>query len=297
MRPVFVFGFFSMSSGKTVVSTALCRGLFREGVRVAPFKPRSGHNLWFQRDAFNRCMEEGRLFCEDIIKLREAARCRLPYEVLNPVDALMAPLDAAAFLRRDYVRGMYLEHENPFHHLLVERYTMWEGGRAKSFVCVNERNVRGGSWVDEGYIRRLTGSAEEVWAIEDVNGWASIFGRLGPTSISTCFRRVAGEHELVVVEGFNDAVCPAPELVYGAVLGVAPGAVAFYDPDDFGRVIEVKSMTGGEPMALRSEDVVQFIKPEEILSIPALESGGLADFDVLSERLGNIVDAVLDRIE
>ena len=297
MRSIYVFGLFQISPGKTVVSTALCRGLLNRGLKVAPFKPRSGHNIWFQHDAFNKYKRDARLFCEDVIRLKEAARCQLPYEILNPVDALMAPLDAGIFLEKNNIRGMYLKQPNTFHHLLVERYTSWEDGKAKSTICVNEKNLSGGVLSDLEYIRELTGKAEKVLTIEDVAGWASVFRKLGPGSISTCCRRIGEESKLMVVEGFNDAVCPMLGLGYEAVLGVGPGSAAFYDSSDFDKVIKVKSMTGGDPMELRSKDIIQFIKPDEILSIPALDRRDLTNFDRLSEKLGHVVLAVLKRLE
>ncbi len=296
MRSIYVFGFFPISSGKTVVSSALCRGLLSREFKVAPFKPRSGHNLWYQHCAFLKCREEARLFCEDIIKLKEASRCELPYEILNPIDALMAPLNARTFLENNYVREMYVKDANTFLHLLVERYTSWKGDRPRTVFCVNEKNLSDEALSDRDYIRDLTKKSDEVLTVEDAAGWDSVFRRLGPACTSTCSGRIAEEYELMVVEGFNDAVCPAPELRYDVVVGVAPGVAAFYSPDDFHRVIEVKSMTGGDPMGMRSRDIVEFIKPEKMLKIPALGTKDLADFNRLSKKLGDIIEAILDMI-
>ncbi len=292
LRTIYVFGLFQISPGKTVVSTALCRGLLRRGYKVAPFKPRSGHNLWYQLDSFNRCKAEVRLYCEDIIKLKEASRCQLPYEVLNPVDALMAPLDTGIFLRRNDTRRMYLLNGVTFNHLLVERYTSWEDGTAKSTICLNDGNRSGEAFSERDYVLRLAEKGDDLVRMEDEDGWNSVFRKLAPHSISTCGRMIAGGHEAMVVEGYNDAVCPAPELRYQAVLGVGPGAVTLYDPEDFERVIRVRSPIGGEPMALRSRDIVEFIKPEKVLAIPALGKKDITDFDRLSKKLDEIVDAV-----
>lgn len=293
LRTIYVFGLFQISPGKTVVSTALCRGLLRRGYKVAPFKPRSGHNLWYQLDSFNRCKAEARLYCEDIIKLKEASRCQLPYEILNPVDALMAPLDTGIFLRHDDTRRMYLKNGVTFSHLLVERYTSWKDGIAKSTICVNDGNRSSEAFSERDYVLRLAEKGDDVVRVEDEAGWNSVFRMLAPRSISTCSRRIKEEHDVMVVEGYNDAVCPAPELRYEAVLGVGPGAAALYDPEDFERVLSVRSMIGGEPMALRSQDVVEYIKPEKVLAIPALGKNDITDFDRLSEKLDEIVEAVL----
>jgi predicted P-loop ATPase/GTPase len=295
LKSAYVFGLFPISPGKTVVSTALCRGLFREGLKVAPFKPRSGHDLWYQYDSFKRCREEGRLYCEDIIKLRKASGCHLPYEVLNPVDALMAPMNAKFFLENKRVREMYLREPDTFLHLLIERYTSWIEGKARNILCLNKKNLSDKSLIDEDYIRELTEKSEEIIEVEDVTKWNSVFRRLGSGSIHTCSRRIAEEYEVMVVEGFNDAVCPAPELRYDVVIGVAPGVAALYDPDDFQKVIRIKSTISGDPRGMTAEEIMCFIKPEKTYKIHALEESDLTNFDRLSEKLDKINEIVLRR--
>lgn len=251
MQIIYVFGLFPISPGKTVVSTAICRGLFNRGFKVAPFKPRSGHNLWYQHDAFLRCRNEVRLYCEDIIMLSKASKCPIQNEILNPIDALLAPLDTKTFLEKDYIREMYLKDASTFHHLLVERYTQWNDG-PRTMLCVNENNLAADSLVDRSYIRGLRERSDEVHSIADAQSWNSIFRRLGLKCTSTCSKKIEEDHELMVVEGYNDAVCPAPGLRYDVVVGVTPGVAAFYDPDDFHRVIDVKSKTGYDPMGMRA---------------------------------------------
>jgi hypothetical protein len=51
-------------------------------------------------------------------------------------------------------------------------------------------------------------------------------------------------------------------------------------------------MISGEPMGLRSRDIIEFIKPEKVFSIPALGIEDITDFDMLSKKLVEIVDVV-----
>jgi len=294
LQIVFVFGFFPVSPGKTVVSTAICRGLLNKGFKLAPFKPRSGHNLWYQHNAFLKCRKEARLYCEDIIKLKKASRCSLQYEILNPIDALLAPLNARTFLEKENLREMYIIETSTFYHLLVERYTLWKDGMLRTTLCVNEKNLLDHPLIDRDYIRGLKSGSDEVLSILDVNGWNSIFKGMGPDCTSTCSWKIAEEHELMVVEGYNDAVCPAPRLRYDVVVGVAPGVAALYNPSDFHRVIDVKSKTGGDPMGMIAEEIVNYIKPEIIFSIPALHTHDINNFDLLSQRLEDMIDTLVE---
>jgi hypothetical protein len=102
-----------------------------------------------------------RLYCEDIIKLKKASNCIIQNEILNPVDALLTPLDISRFLEKNYIRQMYMEEANTFRHLLVERYTHWSDA-PMSILCVNENNLED-SLVDNFYIQGLRDRSCEVF--------------------------------------------------------------------------------------------------------------------------------------
>jgi predicted P-loop ATPase/GTPase len=185
---------------------------------------------------------------------------------------------------------MYLKNEDSFNHLIVERYTLWDDD-PKTILCINENNHAEGL-VDELYINGLMEKSNEVHTIGNIQSWNHVFSSLGPKCTSTCSEKIMEDIELMVVEGFNDAVCPAPCLRYNIVLGVAPRAAVFYDPDDFHTVIDLKSRTGYDPMELRAKDIVGFIKPKRVITIPALNHHDIKDPDTLSIKLHNIIDIV-----
>jgi len=294
LASVFVFGPLSDSAGKTTVCSALARGLVNEGLNVAAFKPRSGHSLWYQRDAFLKCEEEGRLFCEDIVKLREASKSVLPLEVLNPVDALMSPLDSRSFLQQNAVGRLYLLQSSAFSHLAVERYTLCKESGMDNVLCVNEEAISSGStMLDTNYLLNLERNASKVISIRSLGEWNRIFGKFGPLAMRTGYQRVSERFNCVVVEGFNDAVCPEPTLRHDVIIGVAPGVAVFYDVERFYDVLETMSELGKDPAALRAEDVAKFLKEAEILTIPPVQRECLRDCDKLSRRLNNLVATTL----
>lgn len=295
LKKILIFGLFETSPGKTVVSATLSRGIRNEGLRVAPFKPRSGHNLWYQHDSYDICKKRESLFCEDIIKLRKAAKCNLPYEVLNPVDALMAPMDASIYLSNNNIRSMYIDENNTFNNLIVERYTSCKNESLKYNLCLNKTQLNN-IFFERDFINKLISRVNEVVEVKSLDEWCSVSQRFGPESISNCFARVSEACDVVVVEGFNDAVCPAPGLKYDVVIGIGPGISAFYDSADFQRAIDVLSTTGHNRMNLRSRDVIKYIKTLEIQPIQAIEMNHLEKYDFLCEKLKNVLDAALKRL-
>ena len=293
MRSVFVFGFLPESSGKTVISSALARGMVNRGMKTCVFKPRSGHNFWYQHDVFLKCKREGRLFCEDIVKLRRACKCSLPIEVLNPVDALMSPLNVRGFLDRNAIRQLYLFESDVFSHLVAERYTICKDG-IKHLFCINMKALEARLvMTDLEYMRKLERHADKVLYVNSADEWNSIFKDYSSEAIRSCYRKISEKADYVIVEGFNDAVCPEKSLRYDLVIGVAPGVIIFYDAKNFHAVLETLEGLGKDPRSLRAEDVLKYLKKRGILPIPALPSSCLKNYDSLSKKLDQAVDLCL----
>jgi len=296
MPSIFIFGIFQDSSGKTVLASGLARGLLNRGVNVAVFKPRSGHNMWYQYGAFLKCKVEGSLFCEDIVKLKEASKCSLPYEILNPVDALMAPFNAEAFLERGLTGQMYLYEQNAFSHLIVERHTLLRDGEIENVLLVNERIIDAAVvLLDKDYIGVLTGKASQITPVHNMDEWASISTELGSKAIRSCYAMVKQAYSNLIVEGFNDSVCPEQEVVrdVDVVIGTAPGTAIFYDADEFKRILDALVKLGRNPATLRSEHIIKFARKCKTLKIPPLPPEDLTDYDKLSLKLEGIVDHLI----
>ena len=295
MPSIFIFGIFPESSGKTVVATALARGLVKRGLKVAVFKPRSGHNLWYQYKAFLKCKAARSLFCEDIIKLKEASKCPLPYELLNPVDALLAPLNAKVFLERNLTRQIFLFEEDMYHHLLVERYSVIEDEKTKKILLINEKNISAELAIfDSGYIGKLMASADQIIPINSLKEWSSLFNKLSSKAICSCYQKIKQAYSNLIIEGFNDAVCPEPKIIEEAdiIIGVAPGTAIFYDKKEFKKILNAMMELGKDPRALRSESIIPFARKYETLKIPPIPTESLKDYDALSEELKGIIDYV-----
>ncbi|MHA1606613.1 MAG: hypothetical protein ACTSWP_03580 [Candidatus Freyarchaeota archaeon] len=290
MFSVFVFGVLPESSGKTTVCTAIVRGLSLRGWNVGVFKPRSGHSYWYHHDIYAKCSAEGRLYSWDILRLSQAKGGRpLLLEVLNPVDALFSPLDRLSLDES----SVEVRLSNPFFELVVERYTILDG-RVKSVLCVNGVNFESDSLLFKNwaYVKRLMDNADKVIIAESLEEWNDVYSNYAPTAIRSCYKKVCSEHEVVVVEGFNDAVCPDPALRFNLVLGVAPGAVFCYRGDRFRKAVEVVAGAVRDPRSLEARNVLEFLKPERAVRLPALTSRETSDYELLARKLGEVVEVV-----
>jgi predicted P-loop ATPase/GTPase len=294
---IFIFGFLPYSSGKTVVACAVARGLANHGYSVGAFKPRSGHNFWYQYEAVYKGLEGGHLFCEDIMKLRAASRCQLPLEILNPVDALMSPINVESFLERRQLDRLYLIQRDMFAHLVGERYTILRNGKQELTLCLNEENICSGLILfDIKFLRSLKSSVNKIIPVKSLSEWNEVFQTLGPLAMQSCYREIVDKSEYVIVEGFNDAVCPDKSLRYNLVIGVAPGLAIFYNAEKFHQRLYTLEKLGKDPITLKSEDIVKYLKKERILKIPPLTKQILDDYESLSQKLEEIVNLTIDEL-
>ena len=251
MASVFVFGLLPDSPGKTLVSRAIVRGLINRGLDVGVFKPRSGHNYWYQYDAFLKCREEGQLFCQDIIELREARKGdTLPYVLTNPVDSLMSPLRVGGYIVGRNWSQFYIDEYQTFLHLVMERYTIYSSD-IRNIICINSAVIKDVLFSEEKFVEEVISKSSETIRIDSLEKWNQLYENLSSKAILGCYRKVCEEHGNVLVEGYNDAVCPNPHLVYDLVIGVAPGVAIFYEPERFGQIIKFMKDLGRDPLGLR----------------------------------------------
>lgn len=296
MASIFVFGVLPDSPGKTLVSRAIVRGLINRGIDVGVFKPRSGHNYWYQYDAFLKCKQEGQLFCQDIIELREArGGDTLPIVLTNPVDALMSPLKVSDYLREKNWNQFYIDEYQTFLHLVMERYTIYSSD-IRNIICINSAGIKDVLFSEENFVKDVLGKASEIIQIDSLEKWNQFYESFSPKAILSCYRKICKEHGDVLIEGYNDAVCPNPNINYDVVIGVAPGVAIFYDSERFVQVIKfMKDLKN--PLGLRAGDILEYAKDIKTVRVPSLVSEEKKDTDLLSQKLSSIVDYVEAKLE
>ncbi|MBC7129945.1 hypothetical protein H5T51_01825 [Candidatus Bathyarchaeota archaeon] len=221
----------------------------------------------------------------------------MPFEILNPVDTLFSPLNTFKFLELNMADRLYILEENPFAHMIVERYSIWENG-LKNILCVNAEAVNSKIViVDNQYISSLKEKAAKTFYPSSLEEWNSIFEVYGSMTIRSCYKRASEDAEYMVVEGFNDAICPEKTLKYDVVVGVAPGVAVFYEAENFHRLLETMEKLGRDPASLRAKDVVKYLRKIRILNIPPITVEYIKDYDRLSCELNTIVNFAFEMAE
>ncbi|MBD3171324.1 hypothetical protein GF326_02515 [Candidatus Bathyarchaeota archaeon] len=289
MDSVFVFGLFADSPGKTTFSIGLLHEMREWGISVAPLKGRASHSFWHHYNAFERCLGEGRLYSRDVVKLRDAADCDEVFEVLNPIDALVSPLDPKLYLEEGRMRNLYLDRGNLFNNFVLERYTHVKGGEVVNRFLVR-RDSR--QLIDEGIIDTVLEGADEVIEVDSLSEWSEVYNRSSAVSIVNCVSYLGNMYDFLVAESFTDIIYPAPDYEHVAVIGVAPGSAVHYDPVRLKRAVELQS-GGGQARAM---DVVHFLEPEKVHELPALNDEERMNPTKVAQAYSEAIEWVLNKL-
>nr|HDO81078.1 hypothetical protein [Candidatus Bathyarchaeota archaeon] len=281
MVSIFVFGLLAGDVGKTAVSSAIARGLVRRGFDVGVFKPVSEHDLWHGYDTYLKCKEEGRLFCEDIVRLHNAAMVRdLPYEISNPVDALETFRSPAA--------------GSGFQTVLIERYTLV---KRRMFNVLSVNSQVASKSLDPDFICKLKNYAERTVGVGSDEKFKELRSYLAPKAVESCYKVIEERYSHVIVESHEDRVCPAPSLRYDVVIGVAPGVAVLFDAEKFNAGVQNALKSGTPVDEVNCNDVEQYLEKNSVIRLPLLPSKTLNNYEHLSEEFNLLVKIVAKEIE
>jgi predicted P-loop ATPase/GTPase len=184
-----------------------------------------------------------------------------------------------------------------FAHLVGERYTILRNGKQELTLCLNEQNIRSGLILfDINFLQCLKASVNKVIPVKSMSEWNEVFQTLSPLAMQSCYHEIVNKSEYVIVEAFNDAVCPDTSLRYNLVIGVAPGLAIFYNAEKFHQRLYTLEKLGKDPITLKSRDIVKYLKKERIVKIPPLTKQVLDDYERLSQKLEEIVNITIDEL-
>jgi predicted P-loop ATPase/GTPase len=292
LKSVFVFGLFEDSPGKTTFSCGLLHKLQQIGLNPVPLKARAGHNYWYQYNELTPCLKEGRLYCSDIIKLKQASRAEEPYETLNPIDTLITPpLDTMYYIKNKNTRTLYLSHQDVFNKLAVERYTVIRKNKPFHTFLLKEAPSH---LTPKETIEKITAKADMTLKIENLEDWTRFYQQNADEAINSCTDSLKN-HPVMVSEGFCDIIYPVPRMDHDVVVAVAPGVVILYDPKRFSKAVQYNTVEGKKEF--KASEVIQYLKPVKMHRIPVLTQLELRDLDKLAGAYIDPIETVIRQLQ
>ncbi|MGC9514706.1 hypothetical protein [Methanocrinis sp.] len=274
MYQVLVVGLKGVDSGKTTFSRALLSHLRGEGLRVCGFKPMAGNNIWYDYEVVSRALSEGRLYGRDVGLLKEESTGDIPEELINPVHRLWS-------------EPSLIDPATGVPSFIVDRITFWpqgksEDGDEEGIIGDEEDDEVGGGGRDEDsglnllvenanvhlngekrLLRKLRPKAADVRRVEDAEGLNGLVEAHYGRAIGSARRRIASEHDALVIEGYSDAALPADVSDLDLVVGIEPWRISVYDPERY--LDAVRLMTPSYSKEVSTSRVVELLSPKRVV--------------------------------
>jgi predicted P-loop ATPase/GTPase len=257
MYQVLVVGLKGVDSGKTTLSRALLSHLRSEGLDVCGFKPMAGNNIWYDYDVVSMALSQGRLFGRDAGLLKEESTGDVPEELINPVHRLWSEpslIDAATGVPT----------------FIIDRITFWpegedgdeEGYGDERSVLVENANVHLNG--EKKLLRKLYPKAADVYRVEDANDLNDLVKDHYGRAIGSAYRKIAREHDALVIEGYSDAALPAGDVCdLDLVVGVEPWQISVYDPDRYLDAVRLSTPTYSREIS--TSRVMELLSPKRVI--------------------------------
>ena len=267
MYQVLVVGLKGVDSGKTTFSRALLSHLRGEGLDVCGFKPMAGNNIWYDYDVVSRALSEGRLYGRDAGLLKEESTGDVPEELINPVHRLWS-------------EPSQIDPATGVPTFIMDRITFWpegesedgdEGGHkderedgygGERSILVENANVHLNG--EKKLFRKLYPRAANVCRIEDAEGLNSLVEAHYGRAIGSARRKIAAEHDALVIEGYSDAALPCGDVTtLDLVVGVEPWQISVYDPDRYLNAVRLSTPTYSREVS--TSKVMELLSPERVV--------------------------------
>jgi predicted P-loop ATPase/GTPase len=263
MYQVMVVGLKGVDSGKTTFSRALLSHLRDGGLKVCGFKPMAGNNIWYDYDVVSRALSEGRLYGKDAGLLKEESSGDVPEELINPVHRLWSEPS-----KIDPATGVPT--------FILDRITFWPQGKSEDgdedefeYVRGDERSVLVENATvhlngEKKLLRKLRPKAAEVHRVEDAEGLNSLVEAHYGRAIGSAYRKIASEHDAVVIEGYSDAALPAGEVCDpDLVVGVEPWQISVYDSDRYHNAVRLSTPSYSKEVS--TSRVTELLRPKRVV--------------------------------
>ncbi len=245
---VLIVGLLPFDSGKTSVALSLIGEAIQRGFDVGVVKPVTAFSGWYHYQSVRRSMEFGKLIGEDVYKLHNRAKNRDPIELESPVVLMHMPPDPE---RVDW-QSSFFTALNLSEQIVALRLTTPNETRHYYAPANLERLTR---VLRDVAIELICSLNPKPMEIENLNKILLNVGKFA----DECVRYISSEHELTIIESFNNASAPTESSADSdVVLLVAPSKVAIYSGERYKKAVDVLLKP---PWLISSEEITSLLRP------------------------------------
>jgi len=266
-----VVGLVPYDAGKTTIAESITLAIRDIGIKPLVYKPFSAHNWYLQYGTTIENLKSGMLFCEDILKLRKIADIKEPYEILNPVDTLMAPLDPEYYIKNRMLRYYFIQLNDNRSHIVASRITIYvkQVNKHYNLILINKRAIKGKTLITKD-IEKLVYNADRILEEDRLDEYIAKLEQLRIPAITSTLSYLEEKYTHIIIESYNDAAYPLPlNIKVDYVIAVSPGKAMIYDAKDYLKAIHLKAMIS-KTYQIKTSDILDLLKPRQIIKIPPI---------------------------
>ncbi len=235
-RIIIVVGLVGEDSGKTLAAAGLVEALRGQGVDAVGSKPMAGVRLWTESWLVGEAERRGVPVSGDGLKLWSASggAASVSVEAVNPVVVYHALPDPGSV-------GFYLSGLPLWGTVILGRVSRCPTGRVETLHFINTELLRRLPETVEDAVLRIAVSLKP-YPLKSSQELARKVLEGGYTGeAQSCLERLAGEHEIVIVESNSGRALPLPGMRRPCmVVAVSPGRILLVDPDRYWKAVELK---------------------------------------------------------
>ncbi|UCE09735.1 MAG: hypothetical protein JSW61_12295 [Candidatus Thorarchaeota archaeon] len=277
-RRYLIVGMNTHDSGKTQLAIYLAKALKEKGVEFAYFKPQSGHSYWEKFEHTQACIEDGRLYSNDVARLEKLVDSGLPLEILNPVHSLYVP---AKLERPAYSMGSTLGIAGWDAVLAMRRISQVQDGAVQSIVLMSSELIAGDHLlISKEDANALAGNSERIH-ITDLEEVYVYETTLMEGALNSSFELVEDRFSNTVIESFNNSAWPWEGLdSVDKVFAIGPGHIFSYEPKKYLKAVSYMNKGHSPIYSITLREIADLLKPMKTFHVQPGERPPIESLDI-----------------
>lgn len=290
---IFVLGL-SRKCGKTLVASALVKGLLDNNVKAGFIKPLSLVDTYLDLAAISRSVDLGFPVSMEAVQLSEVDPS-LDYDVVNPLVLVSAPPRLETFLEARTPSTYFAYLDDPFKRIFFVKASFPQSIKMRLGYLNEWLLSRRLVHVDDEILRKISRNVDKVTKISIHIDVENFLREIISKAVGEAYERLSERRRVLIVEGVFDRAWPLPfYLRPDIVFIVAQGSVLMFRGDRYAAAVKVKG-DYSDMSVLRTRDVIALLNPSTIFHVPPLSTFELIESRM--EKLSEVIGAVLDFIE
>ncbi len=278
-------------SGKTTVAASLASFLSGRGFKVSVSKPIGASELWLRPWVLRESESRGIVVTGDaVILARSLRRGDVNLEVLNPVAAILAPIDYSRFPPRS--SSAEAASLLPALRVALLRISECTSSSVKRLHLSSKEALERAPESIAARLRDSMGSLKPRPLLVNSGFISSVLSSTGIEAADTCLSMLDSTSDLVVVESNSDVAAPTSLSVAkaDAVIVAAPGVACVYSGERWRMAVQLQ-VSIGSPWRTTVSDIMEIARPEKLVAIPVTEDP--LEEGIPEDAVEKIVEAAL----